>query len=193
MKTILTLTLIFASLLITAQRGRAPKMKPLVTPGYYVKFRGDTVFCDIQTNPPDLTDFYKEFYVKPKRGKRLKKMNGRVAKAYGFDSRNFTVITYHKEKVFVERLATGKLNFFEYKYKGEIDGYPATESAYFIQNTETNGDPNAAIETKKMSKKFYKKNLKPYLKEEHPEIYKDLDKYSFDKKVVIDAINEYNK
>jgi cytochrome c556 len=45
----------------------------------------------------------------------------------------------------------------------------------------------------KISNKFYKKSLKPFLEEEKPEIWERLDKFHFNEQVVVEAINEFNQ
>ena len=64
-------------------------------------------------------------------------ISNKKAKAYGFDGRNFTLIPFDAGFVYIEYLAQGRLNFFEYKYAGSVAGKPGIESLYFIQDIWT--------------------------------------------------------
>ena len=75
---------------------------------------------------------------------------------------------------------------------GKIDGDEAIESSYFIQDNNAEGDDLKLRELKKLNNKFYKKGLEPYMKEQKS-IWNNLDKFSFNKQTVVQAINEFNK
>lgn len=167
-------------------------MAPMLTPGYYVSSKGDTVRGEIQTNPDDETDMYHKFNFKPLKGGKIMPVDSKKAKAYGYDDHNFVVITYEGEEMFVERLAKGRINFFEYRFNGKIDGNPAIESSYFVQDTRAEGEDAGLKDLKKISNRFYKKDLQPYMKDQKM-IWSDLNKYNFDRQAVVKAINEFNK
>ncbi len=114
------------------------------------------------------------------------------AKAYGFEGKDFILINYDGQDIYVERLATGRINFFEFRFNGKIDGLPAIESNYFIQDTRADETEAKLKQIEKISTKFYKKDLKPYMKDQ-PMIWSDLDKFTFNKQTVTNAINEFNK
>src|SRR3954466_3926248 len=179
--TVLTL----ASLSAVCQPKKAPKMAPMTSPGYYVNSKGDTVRGEVQTNPEDPVDIYKSFNFKPSKGGKLMPINSKKAKAFGYDDRHY-ILFNDGEDIYIERLATGRLNFFEYKYNGKIDGYPAVEANYYIQDTRAEGPDLPLKEIKKISTKFYKRDLKPYLKDQ-PMIWNDLDKFTFDRNAVTNA------
>jgi hypothetical protein len=167
-------------------------MAPVLAQGYYVGSKNDTVRGEVQTNPENEVDFYKGFNFRPAKGGKVMPVDPKKAKAYGFDGRNFVMIPYGGENIYIERLAEGRLNFFEYKFDGKIDGLPAVESVYFMQDTRAEGDDIRLKEIEKISNKFYKKDLKPYMKDQ-PMIWTDLDKFTFNKETVTNAIKEFNK
>jgi hypothetical protein len=192
MKQFLSLMLIVASVSAIAQPKKAPKMAPVLEQGYYVGAKNDTVRGEVQTNPEDETEIYRQFYFKPAKGGKVMPVSPKKAKAYGFGDRHFVQINYGGEDVYLERLAEGRLNFFELRFNGKIDGYAAIESAYFAQDTRGEGADAGLKEVSKISTKFYKKDLKPYLKDQ-PMIWSDLDKFTFDEQTVVNAIKEFNK
>ena len=192
MKKILSLMLMVAGLTVAAQPKKAPKMAPVLTPGYYVSSKGDTVRGEIQTNPDDETDMYHKFGFKPAKGGKVMPVDSKKAKAYGYDDHHFVVITYEGEEMYVERLAKGRLNFFEYRFNGKIDGNAAIESSYFIQDNRAEGEDAGLRDLKKIPNRFYKKDLQPYMKDQKM-IWTDLDKYNFNRQAVINAILEFNK
>src|SRR6478736_4635679 len=143
MKKILSFLLIAAGFTAAAQPKKAPKMAPMLAEGYYIGSKNDTVRGEVQTNPEDETDFYTSFNFKPAKGGKVMPVDSKKAKAYGFAGRHFILIPYDAGKdgkVFIERLAEGRINFFEYRFNGKIDGYPAIESVYFAQDTRAEGD-----------------------------------------------------
>jgi len=192
MKKILTLIFLSASAVIIAQPKKAPKMAPVLAEGYYVVAKGDTVKGEVQTNPDDETDLYHKFGFKPKNGGKVMPVDVKKAKAYGYDQRHFEKISYEGEDFYVEVLAKGRLNFFEYRFNGKIDGLPAIEANYFIQDTRAEGADAGLKDLKKISNRFYKKDLQPYMKYQKM-IWNDLDKFTFKKDAVTNAIIEYNK
>lgn len=195
MKQLLSLLLISACLTAVSQPKKAPKMAPILVPGYFVGSKNDTVRGDVQSNPDDETAFYNGFNFRPAKGGKVAPVDSKKAKAYGFEGRNFILIPYEggkDGKVYIERLAEGRLNFFEYRFNGKIDGYAAIESQYFAQDTRAEGEDAGLKEIQKISTKFYKKDLKPFMKDQ-PMIWSDFDKFTFNKQAVTNAINEFNK
>lgn len=192
MKKYLSLFLVCASMLMVAQPKKAPKMAPVFTPGYYVNGKGDTVRGQVQVNPDDATDFYKKFGFKAGNAAKPAFIDPKKAKAYGFDGRHFIFVNYDGEDIYLERLAQGRVNFFEYKFNGSVNGYDAVESNYYVQDTRGEGKYMSLREIKKISNRFYKKDLENYLRDQ-PMVWNDLDKYTFNKEKVVSAINEFNK
>ena len=172
-----------------AQRNRIPKMAPVYADGYYVNMRGDTVKGSIQTNPEDKTRFYTEFAFKPLRATKARVYNSRRAKAYGFDGHHFVSVNYDDEKLFMERLASGRLVVYEYRFHGKIKGNPAVESSYFVLDT---WEDAKVRELSKINNRYYKKSLKPIIGEEQPAIWERIDKFNFSKQNVLNAVNEFN-
>ncbi len=167
-------------------------MAPITSPGYYVNTKGDTIRGDIRNNPDDPTEFYTVFSFKPAKGGKLMPVSTKKAKAYGFDDKHFYQIQDDGADIYVEVLARGRLNFYEFLYNGKIDGIPAVDAAYFVQDNMAEGDDVKLKELKKINTKFYKKELKPYMKDQ-PVIWTDLDKFTFNKQAVISAVLEFNK
>ena len=168
-------------------------MEPLFSEGYYVSQRGDTILGEIQNNRPDETLLYHEFAFKKKGTTRARVMNTRLVRAYGFDGRDFVLVNSNGDKFFAERLVYGRLAFYEYQFHGKVDGVPAVESAYFVRDTWEQTDEKAKEKVvSKISPKFYKKSLKPFMKDEQPMIWSDLDKFNFSKEGVVNAISEFN-
>jgi hypothetical protein len=192
MKQLLSFFLIAASLTIAAQPKKAQKMAPVLASGYYVGSKNDTVRGEVQTNPEDETAFYTGFNFKPAKGGKVMPVDSKKAKAYGFDGKHFILIPNGDGNVYVERLAEGRLNFFEYRYNGKIDGYPAIVSDYFAQDTRAEGEDLKLKEITKISTKFYKRDLKPFMKDQ-PMIWSDFDKFTFNKQAVVNGIIEFNK
>ena len=169
MKQYLSFFLIAAGLSVAAQPKKAPKMAPILAEGYYVGSKNDTVRGEVQTNPDDETAFYNGFNFKPAKGGKVMPVDSKKAKAYGFEGRHFVLIPYDggkDGKAYIERLAEGRINFFEYRFNGKIDGYAAIESQYFAQDTRAEGEDVGLKEIQKISTKFYKRDLKPYMKDQ---------------------------
>ena len=192
MKKILSLCFAAAAFVAVAQPKKAPKMAPVLESGYYVTGKNDTVRGQVQVNPDDPTEFFRQFFFTPKVGGKLAAITPKKAKAYGFENRHFVQSMDGENPIYLERLATGRINFYEYKFNGKVDGYPGVESQFYAQDTRAEGDLAGLKEIKKISSKFYKKDLKPYMKDQ-PMIWSDLDKFTFNKQTVTNAINEYNK
>jgi hypothetical protein len=192
MRTIFSIIIVTTTLSLSAQRNRVPKMAPIFSEGYYVNYKGDTLQGEIQTNLEDETEFYKTFAFRGKGTSKPRVFNGQRVRAYGFNDKHFVSAAVEGEKRFLERLTDGRLRFFEYRFHGKIDGFPGIESAYFIKDTRAEGEDLELQELKKISIKFYKKSLKPYMKDQ-PMIWSDLDKYTFDKQNLVKSINEFNR
>jgi hypothetical protein len=173
------------------QRNRLPKMAPIFSDGYYVSSRGDTVRGKIQVNPENETDFHKQFSFKAKGQSKSRPFNFQRAKAYGFDGKHFVAVEIDGDKFFIERLVRGRLNFYERRLHGKVDGNPAVVSVYYIKDNDAEGPTQDLARLKKISGQFYKRNLKPYMVDQ-PMIWDDLDKYKFDRQKVLQAIREFN-
>lgn len=192
MKKLLSALFIASTVVVLAQPKKEPKMAPILTPGYYCGLKNDTVKGEIQTNPTGgETDFYKGFNFK-KGAAKLAAVTTKKAKKYGFDGRHFTVIPFDGGEVYIEYLAKGRLCFYEYKYPSTLGGQPIIESIYFIHDTKADESNKELREIKQISQKFYKKDIKPYMKE-HQEIWDNLDKFTFNKEAIANAIREYNR
>lgn len=191
MRQIFVLTLIFAMFSAAGQARKQPKMAAVYVPGYYIGKKNDTIRCQIQVNPEDPTDFYRQFFFISGRSKRPKPLTPAQTKSYGFEGRHFVSLAADGEKIFAERLTRGRLRFYEYRFNGKINGNPAIESDYFIRDSYAEGENASLSEARKISHKFYKKALKPYLQDQ-PMLWSDLDKYNFDKTKVVQTIREFN-
>jgi len=194
MKKLISIFLIGFSVTAFAQpKGKAPKMAPVMVKGYYLNLKGDTVRGEIQSNPDDPTDFYKGFNFRIGSVGKVAPISTKKAKAYGFENRHFVLVPYDAElDVYIETLAKGRLNFYEYRFNDKKDGEPTVTSSYYIQDTRAEEKDAALKELKMISTKFYKKDLKPYMKDQAM-TWNDLDKFVFDKPTVTKAIMEFNK
>jgi len=191
MKRLFSIVLIAATMTAIAQPKKGPKMAPVLEDGYYVTAKNDTVRGKIQTNPADETELYTKFFYQKPGTVKVAAIDAKKAKAYGFEGRHF--IAHPGEgDIYIERLAQGRLNFFEYRFNGKIDGYPAIESQYYAQDTRAEGEDAGLKNVNKISTKFYKRDLRPYMKDQLM-IWTDLDKFTFNKQSVVNAINEYNR
>jgi hypothetical protein len=178
MKKLFSILFVSCALVAASQPKKVPKMAPILEPGYYVVSKGDTVRGEVQTNPEDETELYRQFNFRPAKGGKVMPVSAKKAKGYGFSGRNFIQIQDEGQDIYVEQLAKGRINFYEYKFNGKIDGYPAIEKAYFVQDTRAEGADVGLRDLKKISNKFYKRDLKPYMKDQ-PMIWSDLDKFTF--------------
>lgn len=190
MKNILILLIIASYFLSLAQRNKLATMEPILTDGYYVTLKGDTVRGKVQVNPPGNEDFYKQFYFKDQRSKKPKLVIAQRVKAYGFEGKDFVMANLNRKKVFIERLTQGRLCFYEYRYSdGDMES--ELQTVYYIKDTQPESTDQELMTLKKLSPKFYKKNLKPFMKDQ-PTIWNNLDKYSFNEQNVISAVNHFN-
>jgi hypothetical protein len=191
-----TLSILFAAatLGLAAQpKGKEAKMAPVLEPGYYVTAKGDTVKGEIQTNPDDVTGFYTGFSFRPKGGGKVVQISSKKAKAYGFGNRAFVMVPYDEQTdIYLERLVNGRLKFYERKFHDKKEGQPIVNSEYYIQDTRAEEKDAELKEIKGISTKLYKKDLKPYMKDQVT-TWNDLDKYVFNREAVLKAINEFNR
>lgn len=194
MKQLITLLFIsWAGCIIAQPKGKDPRMAPTLAEGYYVTTKGDTVKGEIQTNPEDMCDLYKGFNFRPKGGGKVAPISTKKAKAYGFQGKHFVLVPYDAEtEVYLERLVNGRLKFYEMKIHDKKEGEPVISSVYYIQDSQAEEKDAELKEIKQISSKFYKKDLKPYMKDQ-PMTWNDLDKFVFNREAVIRAINEFNK
>src|SRR5687768_5756664 len=192
MKRIFVLLFVATAFAAAAQPKKAPKMAPITAEGYYVGGKNDTVRGEIQTNPEDETELYRGFNFKPKGTGKLMPVSTKKAKAYGFEGKNFVKINENGQDIYVERLAEGRLNFYKYRFNGKIDGNPAIETQYYMQDTRAEGAQAGLKDIQKISTKFYKRDLKDYMKDQ-PMIWSDLDKFTFNEGSLVNSINEFNK
>jgi hypothetical protein len=194
MRNLFSIILITATSLMFAQpgKGKDPKMAPSLYKGYYCNLKGDTVKGDVAVNIDVPVEMYKGFSFKQGAGK-VTPITSKKAKAYGFEGRHFTLIPFgDQESVYIEYLAKGRLNFMEYKYADTRAGEPIVSSIYFIQDTRPDEKNVDLKELKQISQKFYKKDLKPYMQDQVV-TWNDLDKFTFNKDAIINAIKEFNK
>lgn len=195
MKKFLSLLFVVAGLMAFGQpgkKGKDPSMAPVLTKGYYVNGKGDTVRGEIQTNVGEL-DLYKGFNFRAPGATKVVAIDTKKAKAYGFDGRNFVLVPYDAQNsVYIEQLVNGRLKFYEFRYEGTEEGRPVIASKYYIQDSQADEKEKDMRELKAISTKFYKKDLKPYMKEQ-PITWSDLDKFTFNKEAVVNAIKEFNK
>lgn len=192
MRTLFIICFICSSYVLAAQANKKPKMAAIFTPGYYLNTKNDTVRGQVQVNPGDPTAFYREFAFLAGNSKKPKIIRAGQTKAYGFNGKHFVSLNNAGETCFAERLTFGRLRFYEYRYNGKIEGVPSVESAYFIRDAFAGGDDPALKVPRKISHKFYKKALKPYMADQ-PMLWSDLDKYTFDRDKIVQAINEFNQ
>lgn len=191
MKRLLVFLLAGSALAVVAQPKKAPKMEPVTDDGYYIGKKNDTVRGAVQTNPEDPTEFYTSFNFKPARGGKLMPVNSKKATAYGFGDRHFVMHTEDGMPVYLERLVQGRINFFKRQFNGKIDGVPAVETEYYAQDTRAESGDAKLKDINKISTKFYKRDLKEYLKDQ-PMIWSDMDKFNFDERRIVNALNEFN-
>ena len=168
-------------------------MATVFSPGFYVGAKGDTVKGEIQTNPEDPTDFYKQFMFKANGKGKPAAIAPQKARSYGFEDKVFAVGKVDGEEKYMERLCTGRLNFFEYRFNGKVNGNPGIETDYYIQDNRAEGKDAASLkEISKLHRTFYKKDLKAYMKDQNM-IWDGIDKHVFNKMSIINSINEFNK
>jgi len=192
MKKLFSILSIGLALSAVSQPKKAAKMAPMFSSGYYVAMKGDTVKGDIQLNPDDETDFYHGFNFRGARGGKPALIGSKKAKAYGFDGKDFAVIPYEAGDIYAQYLTKGRLNFMEYKLHEKVDAVDAIVSVYFIQDTQADDSEKELRDLKQISQKFYKRDLKPYLKAQ-PISWNELDKFTFDKNITTAAVKDFNK
>ncbi len=191
MKRLFALFFLASALTVAAQPKKAPKMAPVTEPGYYVGQKKDTVRGEVQSNPDDPTAFYAGFNFKPAKGGKLMPVNTKKAKAYGYGDRHFVLHNDGGQDMYLERLVEGRINFFKRRFNGKIDGIPAVETEYFIQDTRAETADASLKQINKISTKFYKRDFKEYLKDQ-PMIWSDMDKFNFDEGKIVNSLNEFN-
>ncbi len=191
MKKLLSMMLVTGAFAAYSQPKKAPKMAAVLVPGYYVTAKGDTVKGEIQTNPDDVTSFYHTFNFKPAGKGKPAPVDAKKARYYGFEGRNFAVIPYENGDIYAEYLVRGRLVFMEYLMPAREAGEDIIASVYFVQDSKADDSEKELRELKQISQKFYKRDLKPYMKAQ-PMIWSDMDKFTFEEKAVIKALKEFN-
>lgn len=196
MKKLLSLIFISAvsiGLAQPAKKSKDPQMAPDMVPGYYVTAKGDTVKGEIQTNLPTEGDLYKAINFKAPGTSKVVVITTKKAKAYGFGDNHFMLFSGDPQnEVYLKYKAKGRLNLMEFKYATEVNGTPTVMAEYYIQDSKADDANKELRELKKLSEKFYKKELKPYMKDQ-PMIWNDLDKFSYKPEVIANSIREYNR
>lgn len=174
-------------------KGKEAHMSAILAPGYYINLKGDSVKGEIQTNMEDETEMYKAFNFRPKGAVKLTSINTKKAKGFGFSGRHFTSVLYDAEtSVYIERLVNGRLKFYEFKDHGTKNGEAIIACSYYIQDSGADDKEAELRELKPLNNNFYKKELKPYMKAQIM-TWNDLDKFTFVKDKVVNAIKEFNK
>ncbi|MBK9283919.1 MAG: hypothetical protein IPM51_06310 [Sphingobacteriaceae bacterium] len=193
-KSILAFLIVATAISSYAQpRGKKPVMAPILADGYYIGNKGDTVKGEIQTNPDDELDLYKSIMFKKKGPGKLAVVDSRKAKGYGFSGRHFTMVPYDSESnVYIERLVDGRLKFYEFRYPDKKNGEEIISASYYVQDSGADDKEAELRELKPLNNNFYKKELKPYMKAQ-PMTWNDLDKFTFVRAQVVNAIKEFNK
>jgi hypothetical protein len=192
MKKLFSMFLVLAAFTAYSQPKKVAKMAPMFTNGYYVGMKGDTVRGEIQTNPEDETDFYKGFFFKAKGAGKPALLGAKKAKSYGFDGKDFGLIPFESGEIYAQYLAKGRLNFMEYRMHDRVDGEAVITGVYFIQDIKADESEKELRDLKQISTKFYKRDIKPYMKSQLV-TWTDLDKFTFEKNAVANAIKEFNK
>lgn len=195
MKKLLSVVFIASAAFTFAQPGKKskdPHMAPELTPGYYVTAKGDTVRGEIQTNPDNIGDMYKQINFKAPGAAKVTVITTKKAKAYGYGDNHFMMWSADGNEVYLRYLAKGRLNFMEFKYNTTAAGQPTVMADYFIQDSKAD-DANAELkEFKKLNEKFYKKEMKPYMKDQAM-IWSDMDKFVFKPEAIANSVREYNR
>lgn len=187
--TIITICLVIPSL---AQPNRKARMAPVYEKGYYVNNKNDTVWGQVQVNPEDPSSFYSQFSFLSGKSKKPKVMLPAQARYYGYGEHHFVMLNTDGEKIYGERLTDGRLRMYEVRHEGKVDGHDAIVSDYYIRDAYASADQVQLKEPKKIPQKFYKKALKPYLRDQ-PMLWTDLDKYNFEPQQVVRTIREFNQ
>ena len=194
MKNLFHIILFSLSASIVAQPNtKAAHMLPIMAKGYYLTIKGDTVKGEIQTNPENPTDIYNGFNFRVNDKAKLAAISSKKAKGYGFEGRHFIMVPFDQTKdVYIETLVHGRINFYEYRFNDTKDGEPTITSNYYVQDTGAEEKDAELKELKPINTKFYKKELKPYMKAQ-PSTWTDFDKFVFSKPVVVKAMQDFNK
>lgn len=184
-----------ASIALLAQgpKGKPAKMAPTFSPGYYVSTKNDTVRGEVQSNLESEVMFYQKLIFKAKGAAKPAEISDKKAKAYGYDDHHFLLVPFDEQtNVFIKYLVKGRLNFFEYKYTEMEAGKEVVRSTYYVQDTKADDTNKNLRELTKVSQNFYKKDLKPFMKEQ-PMMWNDFDKFKFDLPNIVNTLKEYNK
>lgn len=193
MKKLLSIMLVASGFAAYSQPKKAAKMAPMLTPGYYTTAKGDTVKGEVQTNPDDPeTAFYHGFMFKPAKGGKPVAVDSKKARSYGFDGRHFAVIPYESGDIYAEYLVRGRLVFMKYRMHDKNNGEAIITNVYFVQDSKADDAEKELRELKQISTKFYKRDLKPYMKLQ-PMIWSDMDKFTFEENAASNALREFNK
>ncbi|MBK6523020.1 MAG: hypothetical protein IPG08_12220 [Sphingobacteriaceae bacterium] len=95
-------------------------------------------------------------------------------------------------EVYMRYLAKGRLNFMEVKYPTTFAGAPVIAAKYYIQDSKADEENRELRDMKELNEKFYKKELKPYMKDQAM-IWSDMDKFVFKPEAVANSVREYNR
>lgn len=193
MKKILSVMLATAAFTAYSQPKKVAKMAPVLTPGYYTTSKGDTVKGEVQVNPDDPeVAFYHGFMFRPAKGGKPMLVDAKKARSYGFDGRDFAVIPYNNGDIYAEYVVRGRLVFMKYRMHDKAEGEDVITNVYFIQDSKADESEKELRELKQISTKFYKRDLKPYMKPQ-PMIWSDMDKFTFVENAVANSLREFNK
>ena len=196
MKKLISLIFITAATVAIAQPGGKkgePHMAPNLEPGYYVTAKGDTVKGEIQTNPENIGDLYKQINFKVPGTAKVVVITTKKAKAYGYGNNHFMLYTVDAQnEVYMRYMAKGRLNFMEVKYATTFAGTPTVAAKYYIQDSKADEENKELRDMKELNEKFYKKELKPYMKDQAM-IWSDMDKFVFKPEAIANSIREYNR
>src|SRR6218665_253679 len=179
MKKILSIILAAAAFTAYSQPNKAAKMAPMLVPGYYTTAKGDTVRGEVQENPDDPeVAFYNGFMLRRAKGGKPMLVDAKKARSYGFNGRHFAVIPYNNGDIYAEYVVRGRLVFMKYRMHDRAEGENIITNVYFIQDSKADDAEKELRELKQISTKFYKRDLKPYMKQQ-PMIWSDMDKFTF--------------
>jgi hypothetical protein len=195
MKKVLSFVFIAAVTVAFSQPGgkkKDPLMAPELVPGYYVTAKGDTVKGEIQTNPENEGDLYKQINFKAPGTAKVVVITTKKAKAYGYGDKHYMLYAADGNEMYMRYLTRGRLNFVEFSYNSVVAGKPTVLTDYYIQDSKAD-EANAELrQFKKLNEKFYKKELKPYMKDQAM-IWSDMDKFVFKPEAIANSIREFNK
>jgi hypothetical protein len=194
MKKLLSFVFISAVTFTFAQPGKKkdPHMAPELVPGYYVTAKNDTVRGEIQVNPENEGDMYKQILFKAPGTAKVVVITTKKAKAYGYGDKHFMLYSADGTDQYMRYLAKGRLNFTEISYNTTVAGTPTVLSDYYIQDSKADESNIELRQFKKLSQTFYKKELKPYMKDQAM-IWSDMDKFTFKPEAIANSIREFNK